>query len=337
MASKTSQDRRTAHVSHSPRCSVIITAYNVGPYIAEAVESALIQTERDIEVIIVNDGSTDDTRERLKELESRWSCDDRPLVVIDQPNKGEAAARNIGIHMAQAPYVGFLDGDDRWHPTMVERLVGILDTRSEIDAAHCEIRIIDEHGEDTGLQGRLTPGRKDFADVLLFRSLGQPSAMITRRSVVEAVGCFDESPGIAAEWDLWLRIATHRDWNILTVAEVLIDYRRRPQQLSKNWQKALNYWKVTVEKAKQRHPELVATLEREAYARRYLHCAALARSAGDNRAALKLTFQAWSRAWPKFAVEFEAWRKTLGILLCWLPSPVFGALQRSTQRPLWRR
>ena len=106
---------------------------------------------------------------------------------------------------------------------------------------------------------------------------------------------------------------------------------------AENWQKALNYWKVAVEKAKQRHPEFVATLEREAYARQFLNVAALARSAGDNRAALKLIFQAWSRAWPKFAVEFEAWRKTLGILLWWLPRPVFGALQRRAQRPLWRR
>ena len=328
MASESSDERRVEQMHPSLRCSVIIPTYNTERFISDAVQSVFEQTEPNIEIIVVDDGSTDRTLERLQAFESQCPDDWHRLIIVNQPNKGAAAARNSGIRAARAPYLGFLDADDLWHPTMVETLGSCLDAYPEIDIVHCGVRIVDERGRDTGIRGRLEPGLKNFADVLLIRSLGQPSAVMVRRTVLEVVGYFDEDQSLIEDLDLWLRIAAYRDRNILALGEVLVDYRRHSQQVTQNWQRHLHRWKEVVAKAKKCNPELVVPVEREAYGRLALMCAAEARDAGDRGAALTLIFQAWIRAWPKFAFELAAWRKTLGALLCWLPRPVFTALRR---------
>ncbi|MGH2811490.1 MAG: glycosyltransferase family 2 protein, partial [Actinomycetota bacterium] len=108
-----------------PRCSVVIPAYNVGPFVTEAVSSALGQTFADIEVIVVNDGSSDETAAVLEPLMER-------IVYLEQPNRGLAAARNRGMQQASGEFVAFLDADDFWMPGYLQRMVGLLESRPDL-------------------------------------------------------------------------------------------------------------------------------------------------------------------------------------------------------------
>src|SRR5436190_7810239 len=112
------------------KLSVVIPCYNVAPYVEAAVTSVLGQSMRDIEVIVVNDGSTDNTREVLRKLEEERR--DRRLLVIDRPNGGPSAARNTGIEACSAEYIGFLDGDDLWLPKKAERHLAKMDADPSI-------------------------------------------------------------------------------------------------------------------------------------------------------------------------------------------------------------
>jgi glycosyltransferase involved in cell wall biosynthesis len=107
--------------------SVIIPAYNVAQFLREAVDSALAQTRRDIEAIVVDDGSTDGSADMLRDL------DDPRLRVIRQDNAGSAAARNAGLRLASGNLVAFLDADDRWAPQNLERQAAFLESHPEVD------------------------------------------------------------------------------------------------------------------------------------------------------------------------------------------------------------
>ena len=116
----------------TPRVSIIIPVYNTGEYLPECLESVRNQTLQDIEIICVNDGSTDNSAEILKDFASR----DNRIHVIDQPNGGELAARNTGIHAATGQWLGFVDSDDRAAPEMFERLLKNGE-RYQADISHC--------------------------------------------------------------------------------------------------------------------------------------------------------------------------------------------------------
>ncbi|MGH8106872.1 MAG: glycosyltransferase family 2 protein, partial [Arenimonas sp.] len=107
-------------MSNAPAVSIIIPAYNLAPYIAETLDSVFAQTCRDFEIIVINDGSTDDTEERIAPYRNR-------IVYIRQENRGVMAARNVGLQAARGRYIALLDGDDLWLPNFLEVLVGMLE------------------------------------------------------------------------------------------------------------------------------------------------------------------------------------------------------------------
>ena len=109
-----------------PLVSVIISAYNVADYIGAAIDSTLAQTYPNLEVIVVNDGSTDDTAAVIE----RYRAD---VVIVDRPNGGPSAARNSGLRVARGALIAMLDGDDTWLPDRIERLVDLLDARPDLD------------------------------------------------------------------------------------------------------------------------------------------------------------------------------------------------------------
>ena len=125
----------------APSVSVIVPAYNVAPYIRQAVESALRQTLTSLEVILVDDGSTDGTIAQLSGL------GDQRLRPIRREHAGVCASRNTGAALARGPYLGFLDGDDVWLPDKLRRHVAVLEAHPEIDLTSSLSRVIDEAGE----------------------------------------------------------------------------------------------------------------------------------------------------------------------------------------------
>lgn len=186
------------------RVSVVIPAYNSAATIVRAVESVLCQCEPNLEIIVVDDGSTDGTAELLA---VRYP---EQVIVIRQENRGAAAARNRGIAAARGEYVAFLDADDEWMPEKLR--LQIAQMEANLGAALCFADMSHwEHGREVNSsylreRGMGACGGSIFNHLLQECFIFTPTVVV-RRTVFEAVGSFDESLRICEDYDLWLRIA----------------------------------------------------------------------------------------------------------------------------------
>lgn len=212
--------------------SVVVPAFNAGSTIRESVNSALNQTYRNIEVIIVDDGSTDDTRAVASELSRR----DARVRYVYKQNGGVASARNKGIAEARGDYIATLDADDLWYPTKLARQVERFDSKGPNTAlVYAWCCWIDQDGNITGsappsrLEGSILP------QMCLGNVVISGSNALIRRDALVAAGGFDESlrarGGQGCEdWKLYLRIAEL--YEIAMVPEHLIGYRISPGSMS---------------------------------------------------------------------------------------------------------
>lgn len=188
------------------RVSVVIPTYNYAHYVTGAVESALAQTYPDREVIVVDDGSTDDTRDRLAPFEGR-------IRYVHQENRGLSAARNTGVRVARGALVAFLDSDDLWHPEKLAIQARYLDEHPEVALVASEH--LDVH---TSAIGRVDWPRVDgsrpigahavsFEDLVISSRFGA-CGVVARRWCFDEVGLFDETLRSAEDVDMWIRIAS---------------------------------------------------------------------------------------------------------------------------------
>ena len=183
----------------SPQVSVIITTYNRAVMVTEAVESVLAQEMTDFELIVVDDGSTDETEERLSIFGSR-------LKYYQQENAGVSAARNRGLEFSTAPLVAFLDSDDLWLPAKLQVQHNYMMEHPEVHICQTE-EIWWRNGQ------RVNPKkhhRKPSGEIFrrsLNLCLVSPSAVMMRRELFERVGYFDEELPAAEDYDLWLRVS----------------------------------------------------------------------------------------------------------------------------------
>ena len=195
--------------------SVIIPSYDRWPMLGESVDSVLVQTAREYELIVVDDGSTDETPRRLRDYGAR-------LTMLSQSRRGVAAARNLGARQASGQYLAFLDSDDLWHPLKLERQLAFMESNLEV-----EICQTDEIWVRNGV--RVNPRhkhRKPSGDIFrasLALCLVSPSAVMMRRDLFERVGGFDESLPVCEDYDLWLRIA--KDTEVPLIPETLVTKR----------------------------------------------------------------------------------------------------------------
>lgn len=188
------------------RFSIIIPAYNQARYLASSIESALAQTTSACEVIVVNDGSTDDTAALLERFGDR-------IRVVTQANAGLSAARNAGFRNARGDFLLFLDADDLLMPDAIEKLMVVLSSRPDIDLVVGGWDCIDERGEQiiawhkpatTEPHKRL---RDDFLRTIALGNLFPVHAALLRRRCFESCGVFDTELQSFEDWDLWLRLA----------------------------------------------------------------------------------------------------------------------------------
>jgi glycosyltransferase involved in cell wall biosynthesis len=200
--------------------SVVITCYNYARFLPDAVESALGQSYRDVEVIVIDDGSTDETPDIAK----RWLGDAR-FRYVRQVNAGQASAKNHGARLARYPLIAYLDADDRWDLDKLTKQVPRF-SRSEVGVVYALSLLLDEDG-NTSLPpppaGTMTPRSGQVTTALLYENIVPFSSSVVRRDLLEKVGGFDENLPMAIDWDLWLRISRHCefDW----VDEHLLHYR----------------------------------------------------------------------------------------------------------------
>lgn len=179
--------------------SVIIPAYNQGYFLAEAIDSVLAQTYTEFEIIIVDDGSTDNTAQVAQ------SYADRRVRYVYQENGGLSSARNAGIRCAQGAYISYLDSDDRFLPQKLEILVDFLKHHPEIGFVAGQAVPIDEHGNHIGKIFD-TPIPSDPRQLLLGNPLHVGSILV-RQQWQKQAGFFDETLRSYEDWDMWLRLA----------------------------------------------------------------------------------------------------------------------------------
>lgn len=195
----------------SARVSVILATYNRGDRLSRAVESVLRQTFDLLELIIVDDGSTDNTQSYLATI-----TDPRVRILIHEVNKGCGAARNTGISAAKAPLIAFQDSDDEWGVTMLERqMKRRAEMGDDYGASYCAKFV---HGrDDNGNAGpryaayvpivtaKVVEG--DILNTVLRQALVSTQTLIVRKDILEKVGKFDESLRIGLDWELSIRLA----------------------------------------------------------------------------------------------------------------------------------
>lgn len=202
---------------HPPRVSVLIGCWNNAETLRQAIDSILAQTEEDLELIIVDDGSTDGTPEIVKEVE----VTDRRVRYLPLAHIGISRSLNEGLRAARAQYVAFQDADDWSLPERLERELEVLTSRPEVAVVGCRMREVDVHGHE--LNPRTTFEAGDVNGVLMrFNPIPNSCAMV-RREAVLAINGFDPRYRYAMDYDLWLRLA---DRGVVTALDDTLAVRR---------------------------------------------------------------------------------------------------------------
>jgi glycosyltransferase involved in cell wall biosynthesis len=237
-------------MSQHPLVSVIVPSYNSAHLVRDAVDSVLAQTYPATELIVVDDGSRDETRQVLARYGDR-------LQYVHQENRGLSGARNTGIAHARGELLAFLDADDKWHPDKLTRQVEALCANPRAAFAHVEVLYWDS---ETGLVEPRDKGRNEFAGNCYRRLFAGNriivSTALVRRDCLEKVGTFDEAirrPS-TQDYDLWLRLARHHE--VVYVPEPLTYYRVHATNASKNAVMMLEDELYVVEKALREDPSI---------------------------------------------------------------------------------
>jgi len=241
--------------------SIIIPAYNVERFISAAIQSALGQTLHNIEVIVINDGSTDGT---LKEINS---INDARLSVITKQNSGLSATRNGGIKVSKGKYVGFLDGDDMWLPEKANLHISILEKNPSIGITYNYHAYIDEVGNYTG-QFLITKNHQPTIIDLLTRNCITSDAIVRKECFI-AAGLFDESLTSCEDWEMWVRIYHKTHYRARLIPKVLTCYRTRSSSLTMDFEVFLFNSKKVIGKFESGIPFFTEHLRRRALAENY--------------------------------------------------------------------
>lgn len=197
--------------------SVVIPTYNRAAYIDGAIESVLTQTYDHVEVVVVNDGSTDDTREVLADYDG----DERVTVVHNDENRGIPTTANRALDAASGTYIASLDDDDRWHPEKLAKQVAVFE---QLDDSYCGVYTggVIKDTDGTVLERVMHHHAGEvYPEVLVRNTILPHSSHLVRASCYDAVGGFDESFDIACDWDVTIRLAREYKWAF--VPEILVE------------------------------------------------------------------------------------------------------------------
>ncbi len=246
-----------------PVVSVVVAAYNMGQYIEVAVRSVLDQTFSDLEVIVVDDGSTDGTPDVMCafEQESR-------VRYIRQANAGQPRAKNAGVKAARGRFIAFCDADDVWVVDKLSKQLRIFDADDRIGVVYSQVATIDPDGNRTGeITGDGPSG--SVLNELFVKNFVPFGTSVVRREVIDEIGMFDETLAMGIDWDLWLRAAVR--WRFHFMREPLYLYRVWPGQMSRNWKGRYEHCFRIMQNFLKQHPDLVdRRVVRRAYADSYV-------------------------------------------------------------------
>ena len=210
--------------------SVILPVYNSERWLAKCIDSVLAQTISPVEIIAVNDGSTDASRSVLEQYGNA-------VTIVDQPNSGAAAARNAAARAAQGEWLAFVDSDDTWDPAKLEKQIALLGNHPGIVGIYCGKCLTDAQGETIQASDACNtywPSGQIFLPLLIGRLTNcfSPSQAIVKRSHYFECGGFPENQRHAEDWSLWIKLSLYGP--ILYLIEPLVSYRRHPTSVSRD-------------------------------------------------------------------------------------------------------
>lgn len=253
-----------------PLVSVITPAYNAAAFLSEALQSALVQTYSNIEVIVVDDGSEDETRQ----IAEKSARSDKRVSVIHQPNRGVASARNLAIERSKGAFIAPLDADDVWYPEKLEKQMRHMLSRDpSIALVYGWYRQINARGTVVGDGGRWTAGGYVYHPLVLRNFLGGGSVPLMTRACIDQVGGYStrlrEEGGEGCEdWDLYLRIAEKYQFRV--VPEYLAAYRRHSTNMSLDRRSMGRSLRMVIEEIERRETKVPANILRWTKARQRL-------------------------------------------------------------------
>jgi glycosyltransferase involved in cell wall biosynthesis len=290
-----------------PKVSVIIPAYNTMDFLPETLESVLKQTFDDFEVIIVNDGSSDNIEEWASQLTE-------PRVkLISQANQGPSAARNTGIAQAKGEYIAFVDADDLCEPSKLEKQVRCLDDNPAVGLVYSWISVIDEQGKATG-RVITYDAQGDVLREILVRNIIYCPSVVVRRCCFDTVGLFEPNLRFNEDWEIWIRIASR--YHFAVTKEPLVYYRQHPRNSSKNWQFMEEGYRIVIEKAFNSVPSELQYLKNRSYGHANLSLAWKALQSRERDYKLAIHFRANVIAYyPQLRFSKEYIRLSLAIAL----------------------
>jgi glycosyltransferase involved in cell wall biosynthesis len=258
-------------LSSRPLVSIIIPTYNHAHFLGVAIQSALAQDYPHLEVIVVDDGSTDNTREVIGPF-----LEHPQVRYIYQENHGLSVARNRGIAESRGEYLNFLDADDYLHPAKIARQAQLLDSEPWLAFVYCDVIQVDENGEEIDNNYSIGLSRKkldgDIFDSLMLGGYFPVHAVLIRRSVLDQVGLFDETLKSLEDFHLWLRVSAE-GFRARYIGEKLVYYRRYSGSMSQDEVTMHSAYSTVIEKITCQYPTRVgqsiinlAKLNEELYA-----------------------------------------------------------------------
>jgi GT2 family glycosyltransferase len=275
-----------------PKVTVVIAAFNAGKYIGEALASVQAQTLEDVEVIVVDDGSTDDT---IRQAERFAPFLD--LTIIRQANAGPSAARNLGIRRARAPYCALLDADDIMLPGLLAAQCAVLDADPTIGLVVSDVSTFDEHGVVHDRRWDLRERSQEaIRERLLLENFITTSAVMAPTERLLQVGLFNVQRRIAEDYEVWLRLAAR--WDVGLINQPLVRYRYSPGSLSDNRVFSSQCALEVVELFLKDHPRYLngaSAVRRRALAKHMANVASAAQAAGRVGTSLTYLIRSMSR------------------------------------------
>jgi glycosyltransferase involved in cell wall biosynthesis len=249
--------------SHDQLVSVIIPAYNAAAYIGETISSVTNQTHQNLDIIVIDDGSSDATTEIVKS----FIAADHRIRLISQTNGGVARARNRGIETAHGDFIAPIDADDLWHPEKIEKQLRVFgQTTPRTGLVYCWSSTIDESGYVYARDGAVESYAGNvFLPLIVHNFIGNASAPLMRRDAVLEVGGYD--PGLRDQRaqgveDSKIYLAIAERYEFAFVPERLVGYRRTVASMSCNVQQMKRSHDLVIGDIRRRHPELPAAIFR---------------------------------------------------------------------------
>ena len=325
-----------------PIVSVVIPMFNVEKYIEKCIISVLAQTFKNFEVICVDDGSSDNTVNILKQFT------DPRIKLIKQQNRGLAGARNTGIQAARGIFIALLDSDDCWASQKLTEHVAHLNNNPHVGVSYCASLFIDENSNATGTGQFPKLTQINFRDVLCRNPVGNGSAAVIRRRLLTDISTtnraqgrkyyFDESLRQSEDIEFWVRIALSSKWKFEGISSPLTYYRINDGGLSANLNKQFVSWTLAMSKNEKTNTQIFKQLLPLARAYQLRYLARRAIHSGNSYQAIKLIHRA---LFEQPRILFEEPKRTIATYACallsLLPRSLYSILESLAMKWLRQR